>query len=75
MKEKAGNGYTVWRLVPNPAFTNRCNTISVLEAVHNIMHISISVARTLSSIKLKSNIPVAYHVVFLNVLLFLNSKL
>lgn len=75
VKEEAGNGYTVWRLTPNPAFTNHCDTICVQEAVHNIMRISILVASTLSLIKLKSSTSVVCQVVVLNVLLLLNKAL
>lgn len=70
MKEEAGNGYTVWRLTPNPAFSNpRCD-VSVQAVVHNIMRVYISVATTLSLTKLKSGIPVVHHVVILKALLF-----
>lgn len=59
----------------NSAFIDHRCDIKVQEAVHNIMRISIPVARTLSLINLKSGTMVTYRVVFLNVLLLLNSKL
>lgn len=70
MKEEAGIRTSRQTIDLIPAFSNHRCTISVQLAIHNIMLISISVASTLSVIKLKSSTSVVCPVVLLNVLLF-----